>query len=200
MGAGAEEMGRLPVLERRERVVDTREAWHRYPAGTPTSSADEDQRLADPAGVAAAVAAQSAALLERIDRQIEATYLDPPDPGDDALRTRLLQVYVALQRYDTAIEAGTTHLSDRRGDKAATHNHLGIAYYLKGDMTQAAYHFQQASDLRPDDPGIGANLDRVLRALGREDSSTPVVAAEYSTADSTKAARQDVAAAFYWIE
>ena len=116
------------------------------------------------------------------------------------LAARLLQVYVALQRYDTAIEAGINHLVDRQGDKAATLNHLGIAYYLKGDMTMAAYHFQQAADLRPDDAGIRANLDRALRATGRKVASTAVASVDYAATDSTKAAQLEVAYTFYWIE
>ena len=151
--------------------------------------------------VVAAVVAQSVALGERIDDHIEKTYLDPLKlaPAGEGLRTRLLQVYVALGRYDTAIETGSTHLLDHRGDQGATYNHLGIAYYHKGDMTQAALHFQLAAEARPQDQGIRANLDRALRALGRPVSS-PSAAVQYAAADTTKAARMDAADTFYWVE
>ena len=110
-------------------------------------------------------------------------------------------VYTALTRYDTAIEAGMTYLLDKRGDKAATHNHLGIAYYLKGETTLAAVQFQQAAELKPEDSGIKANLDRALRALGRGDASEPVAAVQFAATDSSKASLMEGAqGGFYWIE
>ena len=199
---GAEELLRLPALERRERVVDTREAWRQYPATPPPVPRLAETGPPQVSALRASVDAQSTALQQRIDQHIEATYLDPLKltPDNDALRTRLLRVYVALQQYETAIEAGLNHLVDRQGDAAATHNHLGIAYYMRGNDTQAVYHFQQASALRPNDAGIRANLDLALRATGREVTSTAVAAVDYAATDSTKAGQFDLADTFYWME
>ena len=82
---GAEELGRLPALERRERLVDTRTAWKQYPASPPPTAGEvaalDREMLAD------VVAAQSAALEERVDVHIAKTYLDPLKltPDNDAL-------------------------------------------------------------------------------------------------------------------
>ena len=136
----------------------------------------------DHAAVASAFGEQHAVLTGMVDDHLEATYLDPLKltPENNALRTRLLQVYVALQQYDAAVEAGLNHLIDKRGDKAATHNHLGIAYFLQQEMTQAAFHLQLAAELRQEDSGINANLDRALRALGREETSEAVAGLDYA--------------------
>jgi tetratricopeptide (TPR) repeat protein len=197
---GAEELSKLPELARRERVVDTGEAWQQYPASTPELAGEVG--TPDRAAVLGAFQEQYAVLSEMVDDHLEATYLDPLKlaPENDALRTRLLQVYVALQQYDAAIEAGLNHLIDKRGDKAATHNHLGIAYFRQHEMAQAAFHFQLAAELRPEDPGVSANLDRALRALGREETSEAGAGLEYAAADSVKAVQADIANAFHWIE
>ena len=74
---------------------------------------------------------------------------------------------MALHQYDTAIQTGLTNLLDKRGDKGAIHNNLGIAYFLKSEFTQAALNFEQAAQLRPDDKGVQKNMQRALQALGR---------------------------------
>ena len=80
---------------------------------------------------------------------------------------------------------------------------LGIAYYLKGEIRQAAYNFRQALAARPDDEGISKNLDQTLWALGRADESGGVAAATEVT-DGDGSVRGDAARvdgdSFYWIE
>jgi hypothetical protein len=44
---------------------------------------------------------------------------------------------------------------------------LGIAYFLKGEIKQAAYWFGQAAQLQPDNAGMRRNLDRAMVALGK---------------------------------
>jgi Flp pilus assembly protein TadD len=145
---------------------------------------------------------QQAVLSEMIETQIRAQYLDPikADPDDNALRTQLLRVYVALAQYDAAISAGLDFLIDHRGDRGATYNHLGIAHYLKGDTQQAASDFQQAQDLAPEDEGIRRNLKQAMWALGRSEepvaAGVTVAAAEGLKGDSGRVDGDS----FYWIE
>ena len=78
---------------------------------------------------------------------------------------------------------------------------LGIAYYLKGEIRQAAYYFRQALAARPDDDGIRRNLDQALWALGRAQEPGGVSAVSVATGESPRAdaARVD-GDSFYWIE
>jgi tetratricopeptide (TPR) repeat protein len=198
---GAEALARLSELELRERVVATAVAWERYPAtalGVTVAVPPPD-----PAVLETSFEEQYAGLRERIDAYIEARYLYPlrEESGHDGLRTQLLRVYTALCQYDRAIRTGTTYLLEERGDPAATHNHLGIAYYLQGEMTQAAYHFKQAAALRPDDPGIQRNLQRALQALGGGVSGRPEPSVEMTAKQDSKAEAVDVdESSFYWME
>ena len=197
--AGAGELERLSERDRRRLVVETAVAWTQYPATPPVF--DGEGVFPEKGPVEGAVATQQALLQEMIDAYIEQTYLDPlkVDPAADRLRTQVLKVYLAIDQYDTAIETGLTHLLDKQGDKATTLNHLGIAYSLKGEMPQAAYHFQQALDLRPADRGIQDNLDRALRALGRGSAPVPSVEVQAGVGAKGRAVEGD-AESFYWIE
>jgi len=136
-----------------------------------------------------------------VSRHIDATYLFPlkDAPDDDALRTRLLKVYLSLNQADAAITMASTYLLDERGDKATTYNHMGNAYVMKGDLVQAALQYKQAAALRPDDPGIQRNLEQAMQALGR---AQPTASSQVATTESgVKAAALDVGVdSFYWIE
>ena len=102
-----------------------------------------------------------------------------------------------------------TYLLAERGDKAATYNHLGIAYAMKGDMTQAALNYKQAAALRPQDKGIGRNLEQALRALGQVPPVAPdaveaglglAEVAATGTSGPRAAVAETGVESFYWIE
>jgi Flp pilus assembly protein TadD len=139
-----------------------------------------------------------------VNAHIEETYLYPlkGNPEDVALRTRLAQVYVALQRYDDAIGNMQDHLISAGGDKAPIYNHLGIARFLKGDLRQAALDFKEALEWAPEDARIRRNFERVMAALGKGEAVEPV-ADLVTTAGGTasKSGTQDLSGdSFYWIE
>lgn len=198
---GADEMAKLSGVERRQRILLTADAWARHSPAVPSVAGTPPPA---PTATADAVASGQSALRERIDEQIERRYLQPlrgDEAGNDALRTRLLQVYVALADYDAAIAAALDFLIDERGDGAATHNHLGIAYFLKGETRQATYHFRQALAVRPDDEGIEHNLEHALWTLGRRDSpSESDLVADATASESRGAASGGAEHAFYWID
>jgi ligand-binding sensor domain-containing protein len=198
---GADELARLPAMGQRRLIVTTATAWKDYPpvAGPGRVTVAPPERGA----IAGALEAERVVLKGMIDEQIERAYLDAMRAGDadSDLRTRLLRVYVALRRYDDAISAALDFLIDDRGDEAATHNHLGIAYFLKGEVKQAAYHFQQAVDVDPQDEGMRRNLGQALWTLGRTDQAIPDELLATATAVPLKG---DVAqldgSSFYWVE
>ena len=107
--------------------------------------------------------------------------------------------YKSLQRYDTAIETGLSHLLDRLGDRATIYNHLGISYFLKGETAQAAHHFQLAIELQPEDTEIQRNLDRALKALGRSPATKVAVADSAAGGPRAVFSALDVDS-FYWLE
>ena len=146
---------------------------------------------------------QYAVLQGHIGAHIEATYLDPLklQPDNNPLRTRLLKLYLALHQYDTAIQTGLTNLLDKRGDKGAIHNNLGIAYFLKSEFTQAALNFEQAAQLRPGDRGVQKNRQRALQALGRAAPGGQESVTELAAADGRRAAATALDVdSFYWVE
>lgn len=145
------ELAKLSPLERRSKVIETAAAWGKFPSTQPLFDSTVD--VPAPAAYEAVFVAQHADLKAAVNRHIDATYLFPlkDAPDDDALRTRLLKVYLSLDQADAAITMASTYLLDERGDRASTYNHLGNAYVIKGDMTQAALNYRRASDLRPQD-------------------------------------------------
>jgi ligand-binding sensor domain-containing protein len=199
-GAGAEEMAKLSTVKQRQRITLTADAWARYTPAAPTQVATPSP---EPSTYAAAIATGHRSLQQMIDVQMDERYLLPlrDNPSDDELRTRLLKVYVSLAAYDKAIEAALAFLIDERGDGAATHNHLGIAYFMKGEALQATLHFKQAVAARPDDEGLQLNLDHALWTLGRSDRPAGSgVAAVASVSESRGDAAGVSGDDFYWVK
>ena len=198
--AGADELAQLTGVEQRRLIIDTAQAWQSHPPSAPAFGT-EVQAPTGPA-LSKAVQSQHAVLSEMIKARIGVAYLDPMKaaPDDNALRTRLLRVYVALTQYDAAISAGLDFLIDDRGDRSATYNHLGIAHYLKGDTKQAAFYFQQALDLSPLDEGIRRNHEQAMWALGRSEEFAGAVATTPADAPLKGAAGRIDEDSFYWIE
>ena len=197
---GLELLSRDTSLGLNGRIVDTATAWTEYPATNPPF--EGQIQMPQLHSFERAVTDQATALKGLIDAYIDETYLDrlQVEPDNDGLRTRLLKVYLALGQVETAIHQGATYLLDERGDKAATLAHLGNAYALKGDMTQAALYYKQALVLRPEDGGLKRNLTLALQALGRTQavSSDSLMAA---SAEKTKARSPALRVeSFYWIE
>ena len=195
---GAEILSRLSSLERRQWLVDTEKAWKQFP---PTVVPLEAQVQApERTAFEEAFAQQYNSLQAMVDEYIEKTYLYPlnGDPDDAPLRTQLIKVYLALRQYDAAISTALDGLMDERGDKASMLTQLGIAYFRKGEIQEAGYHFKQAKALRPDDKDIQANLDRALRALGRSATSVPVDTA--AGAGTKNSAPEEDVDSFFWPE
>ena len=199
--AGAAELGGLSRRERLKRVVDTKEAWVRYPSSDPARAGVVEPPFGD--ALEERFRAQRAAVEEMIDGYLEENYLDPleADPSDEALRSRLLMILVALRQFDKAIDTGLDHLMTADGPQAATCNHLGVAYLLKGEARPAAYYFQLASRLRPEDRGIRSNLARAMAELGVGSAEVGAVADVAEAADGQKAAAPEGDEdSFYWVE
>jgi tetratricopeptide (TPR) repeat protein len=115
-------------------------------------------------------------------------------------RQQLIQLYLALRQYDTAIQTATDYLLKEVGDMVAIHNQLGVAHFLKGDVTQAAYFFKQAVALRPADKELQQNLDRALQQLGMAERPATETASR-KNAGKAKGATEDVGVdGFYWLE
>lgn len=138
-----------------------------------------------------------------VDTYIERTFIYPlqVDPDNDSLRTQLLKMYLNLNRIDTAIATGSDYLLDERGNKGATCNSLGNAYFFMGDLRQAALYYRQAAALLPDDDGIRSNLSRALEALGKPVPPRAKAALESETAGRARSAAATLDAnSFYWVE
>ncbi len=197
---GGEQLAKLAPVERIRRVVDTADAWKQYPATLPEFAGE----MVPPerAAFEPVFEQQYAALREMIEAHIDATYLIPLklSPDDDSLRTRLLKVYLGLHQFDTAISTALDYLVDKQGDKAGILNNLGIAYFLKGEIKQATFHFQQAAEIRPQDAGIQRNLTRALKALGRTVPGQQPIAEIAASGGSKAAVAANDGESFYWIE
>ena len=197
---GAQALNKLSERQQRQLVVDTAEAWAAYPATTP--SFEEAISPPAPARLNEPVAAQVAILQQTIDAYIDKTYLKPlhVQPDNDALRTQLLKVYLALNQFDKAIDRAETDLLQEQGDKAATLNQLGNAFFMTGNRKRAALYYKQALDLRPDNQGIADNLKRALEAAGLaqpDQADTIQVPAAISPKD---ASFEIDVERFYWLE
>ncbi|NKB71431.1 MAG: hypothetical protein GKR89_30535 [Candidatus Latescibacteria bacterium] len=198
---GAEQLAGMPKLELRQQLVRTAQAWRDYPAAAP-SFADTVQAPARTI-LQTAFDQQYAALQGRVKDHIQTTYLDAliRQPDNDALRSGLLKLYLELRRYEAAISAAQDHLLDEQGEPGRTHNQLGIAHFLKGDIKQAALHFKQAAGLKPEDSGIRKNLERALEALGRAAPVRTDGLAAAATAQGPKAEAVALAVdSFYWMD
>ena len=84
-----------------------------------------------------------------------------------ARRIELGKVYMALQRYDAAVDDARDYLSAGGQNEALAYNQMGIAAFHKGDLSQAEFSFKQALKLRPDDEKLKRNLERVMWARGK---------------------------------
>ena len=201
--AAAEQL--IAVLERRGIFDDSQPdpladeapmlAWEAYRPSVPELGVD----IAPPSReeLSTAVADQYGQLQEMVDTYIEKTFVYPlqVEPDNSPLRMQLLKMYLVLRQIDTAIETGLNYLLNEQGDQGATCNNLGNAYFLKGDLTQAALYYKQAAALCPDDKGIQANLDRALRALGRAEAMDTTAGA----GTKGNVLEEDVDS-FYWLE
>ena len=200
--AGSNGLNQFSSVAQRQRIVATATAWEAYPAVEVAGSQGVVESPA-PALLQAAYSAQYSALQAEIDEYIDETYLDrlKAEPDNDALRTRLLKVYLALNQVELAVDRAARYLLEERGDMAATHNHLGHARFLQGEIAQAAYHYKQAAALRPQDKGIQRNLERALAAgdLGAVKGKDSELGQE-STSGSKGAAAQIDIDDFYWLE
>ena len=198
--AGVDELAKLSTRDRRRLVTDTADAWSTYPPTSPTF----DQEIAPPqrADYEETLEAQHAELIEMIEDQIDDRYLDPlkSDPDNGALRAELGQLYVALRQYDTAINTAYSHLRTTKSDKSPTYNHLGIVHFFKGELQQAAFQFQQALDLSPDDAGIKKNLQKVMVALGEAEETASEVAQQAGSGETKAFAATIDEDDFYWLE
>ena len=201
---GLEELTKLSGRDLHRRVVDLSLAWEAFPPppALPVTTAIAPPERAD---FEPAFVAQYDHLEDAIDTHIQETYLGPlkTDPSNDGLRAQLLQVYLALRRYDIALKTAFDALLEDQGDKAALHNHLGITYLLKAEASQAAYHFKQALALAlaPQDRGIQKNLDLALASLGKGSGTQLAARLAAAGSDSTKSGRLDLdIEQFYWME
>ena len=122
------------------------------------------------------------------------------DPDNDDLRLRLIQLYLEVRQYDTAINTAGDYLLEEVGDKAATYNQLGIAYLLKGELRPAALNFKQAVALRPEDEGILANLDLAFQKMGKRERQARELASNESGGEAKGAAEELGVDDFYWVE
>ena len=199
--SGAEEIAKLAPRDRRRLVTDTADAWVSFPPAEP----EFEEQVAGPGRLALedVVNSQYARVGEMVEEHIEATYLDPlkEAPEEARLWLELSQVYVSLGRFDDAIKSAYNRLMDGGGTDASTFNHLGIAYFLKGDVEQAGYYFKQATDLVPQNRGFQQNLDRAMVAMGRADRDEKGVKAASSAADEMKSDTMELDERnFYWAE
>lgn len=166
--AGAEEIAQLAGIQLRRRITTTAVAWESHRPVT----IDDAARVEVPSGLGEPVSSQVDWIRQQITANVQSAYIDPlrDKPADDALRTKLMRIYISLNEYDAAIGRGLDDLLDGHGDVAITNNHLGIAYYLRGEAKQAAYYFRQAATLKPGDEGVQQNLRQALWALGRTEA------------------------------
>jgi transglutaminase-like putative cysteine protease len=187
-------------------VVETAAAWQDF---APAEVSFAGEGVAPVRAVfAERVANQHEAVQEQIDAYVEATYLEPleQEPENSMLRTELGQVFMALQRYNTAIDHARDYLSAGGQNKASAYNQMGIASYYKDDFSQAEYSFREALKRQPDDEELKRNLERVMRARGKkgDEEGTPLVKAAGDSAEVAGAAKSADAGleqdAFYWVE
>lgn len=86
------------------------------------------------------------------------------------------------------------------GQQASTYNHLGIVYYFKGELDQAAFFFQQALDLASEDEGIRRNLAKVRAELGEVEAGKSTAMVEVAVVGAKGAAVGVDEDSFYWLE
>ncbi|NKB68698.1 MAG: hypothetical protein GKR89_16665 [Candidatus Latescibacteria bacterium] len=198
--AGLEELGKLSGSQQRQSVVATAAAWAHFPAASPSFDLPvEGPQRRD---LEVVFANQYGLLGDRVEQHIETQYLDPLkiQPDNDALRLQLIQLYLVLRQYDTAIQTAEDHLLDEVGDKAATYNQLAVAIFLKGEVRRAALTFKQAVALDPDNRGLQLNLDLAMQKLGKSEGDAPQLAGKEND-ESVKGQAEAIGVDdFYWLE
>ncbi len=198
---GLEEMAELADLGRKPWMVDTAQAWKDYPPANLLWGRGADSP--PPTAYKDFLEAEYRRLQQAMNDYLEKQYLRPlaADPEDISLRMKLGKIYLLMRQYDTAINSAYRHLRSSTGAKAPTYNFLGLAHYFKGEWEQAAYFFQQALDLDPDDMGIQRNLVRVQVKLGEVEGREGSIA---TIADRAVGAKSRLAVddldSFYWGE
>jgi len=112
----------------------------------------------------------------------------------------LAQVYVAIRECDHAISE-YRRLLELGADPAQVYNNMGIAYFLKAEVREAAQSFKRAMDLDPEDEGIKGNFELTMSTLGKEKRIALAREIGVSVSEETKAVEFDVdEESFYWRE
>ena len=197
---GLDQLKELSKRDRRRLIIDTDAAWEQYPPTSPVF--EQPIEPPAPSRYEKAFLRQYDGLEDQIQHYIDEHYIDPlkADPHNSALRAELGQLYVALKQYDTAIKAALKYLRSKGGDTAATNNHIGLVYYYKGELDQAAYFLGQALELAPNDERIQANLAIVRAALGEIESGASGAIREAPATAGTKGAVGVEEPRFHWVE
>jgi tetratricopeptide (TPR) repeat protein len=197
--SGAGECARL-VEEDQLRVVDTSAAWEVYEPSPPQFEGEiPPPRKED---LQESLTSDRLSLKELMEAFIDRTYVGPlgKRPGDLELRFDLARVYLAIGEYDRAI-AEYQRLLEAHADPARVYNNMGIAYFLKGEVWEAAQQFKRAMELDPQDEGIRGNLELSLSALGKEERDALAREMGVSVSGEEKAAEFEVdEESFYWRE
>ena len=198
---GLEELAELPERERWRRTVNTDRAWEDFPPASPKFEGvvEAPERALFEASFLAAYE-QIEALIEE---HIDAEYLErlEDEPANDALRSKLIRLYLTLRQFDLAISTATEYLLEELGDKAATHNHLGMAYLMSDDPGQAALNFKRAMELRPEHERLQENLELALQKMGKATPKSCQQTPEAGAAGAAKGAVDELEVDdFYWME
>ena len=197
---GLELYKQLPEPDRRRRIVDTAKAWGQYPPGNLFFARAIE--LPRPGSYRETLLAQFDELEDQVEQYIDNRYIDPlkADPHNSVLRAKLGRLYVALEQYDTAIEAAIKYLRSPGGRRASTYNHLGLVHYYKGKLQQAGLFLEQALELAPEDGRIQANLAIVREALGEIEAEAAPSVDEVPATQGTKGEAGWEVGEFHWVE
>ena len=150
------------------RIIKTSDAWQEYEPSPPKFSwsiaPPDKQVLKNKFGN------DQSEMKDIMNAYIHRKYIEPlnENPDNHDLRFELAQVYVAIREYVLSISE-YQRLIERNIDPARSYNNIGIAFFLKSEIKQAAQNFKKAMDLEPDDEGIQKNLELALAALNSEE-------------------------------
>ncbi len=195
--SGAGECTRLEQADRLM-AVDTAEAWAVYEPSPPKF--EDEIRPPDKEHLTDSFSAGLVKVRDMMQSFIDRVYVRPlqESPEDLDRMFDLAQVYVFIRQFDEAI-AQYRRLEDLEAEPGRLYNNWGIAYFVKGEVENAALSFKKALDIDPNDRGTRANFDLAMSELGEQERVAFAQELGVSVSGETKAAEFEIdEESFYW--
>jgi len=166
--AGLEQLRSVENLDNHVRMVS--ESWLKYPPSDPPFEFEIGQEVVgatcDSTDVAIRKNMLDGTKREFVIQEYASQLASRTD--DSELQFELAYVYRSMNMAEDA-RTHARRAVELSGNLAEAETCLGNSYFVEGNLKQAVEHYQRATEIDPNDPGLKANLQRAMRKLLEEE-------------------------------